>query len=184
MIAPSLSSSIETAGPPGPLNMDLHLPSFSPIKTTFTPPPLPLFDMDINRLVQAAAALSSVLQSHNIRHAFYGSMFPALLARHPASDEIFCIVEGGLTQAHPFRRVRDAVAGSENLTVMHSTWTNRLHVTYRGFIPVIDIEILPAGETGPRILDNSAVMKLPNAPGVPFLTYSEFIRAKLKSWMM
>ncbi|KAH6905358.1 hypothetical protein BKA70DRAFT_1474328 [Coprinopsis sp. MPI-PUGE-AT-0042] len=137
--------------------------------------------MDITRLVQAASALSSVLYSHAIRHAFYGSLFPALLAKNPASDEIMCIVEGGLSQAHPFRRVRDALSGNEDFSVVHSTWTNRLHVTYRRLIPAIDIEILPAGETGPRVLDNVAVMKL---QGVPFLTYSEFIRAKLKAWMI
>jgi len=43
------------------------------------------------------------------------------------------------------------------------------------------IEILPAGETGPRRLDATTVMKV---QGVPFLTISEFIRAKLKSWTM
>lgn len=137
--------------------------------------------MDISRLLQAALTLSYALQSRGIRHAFYGSVFPAMLARHPASDEIFCIVEGGQSQAHPFRRVRDALAGSEDFTVVHSTWTNRLHVSYRRLIPAIDIEVLPAGETGPRILDNHAVMRL---KGVPFLSYSEFIRAKLKTWMI
>lgn len=133
--------------------------------------------------------------------------------------EIFCIVEGGQSQAHPFRRVRDAVAGSEEFTTTHSPWTNRcelfttaypaaltgvarLHVTYRRLIPAIEastrvyvptyssrltpshalqIEILPAGEAGPRHLDDTTVMKI---QGLPFLTISEFIRAKLKSWIM
>jgi len=80
---------------------------------------------------------------------------------------------------------------------------SRLHVTYRRLIPAIEvshtaylpqrvlppikthlssqIEILPAGETGPRHLDTSTVTKLQN---VPFLTVSEFIRAKLKTWIM
>ena len=40
-------------------------------------------------------------------------------------QEIFCIVEGGQNQAHPFRRTRDAVAGNEDFTVTHSPWTNR-----------------------------------------------------------
>ena len=74
-----------------------------------------------------------------------------------------------------------------------------LHVTYRRLIPAIEvnavpfythpsvhlikiqIEILPAGETGPRHLDTSTVMKIQN---VPFLTISEFVRAKLKTWVM
>lgn len=78
----------------------------------------------------------------------------------------------------------------------------RLHVTYRRQIPAVEvcsfilscwiallmttvshfqIEILPAGETGPRHLDTSTVMKMQN---IPFLTVSEFIRAKLNSWVM
>lgn len=43
------------------------------------------------------------------------------------------------------------------------------------------IEILPAGETGPRRLDATTIMKI---QGVPFLTISEFVRAKLKVWAM
>ncbi|TFK28512.1 hypothetical protein FA15DRAFT_584332 [Coprinopsis marcescibilis] len=159
-----------------------HLkPSFPPLQPSTPSHPSALFDMECHRLVQAATALSLLFQGQGIRHAFYGSIFPALLAKNPASDEIFCIVEGGQSQAHPFRRVRDAIAGSEDFTVTHSTWTNRLHVSYRRLIPAIDIEILPAGETGPRVLDNPAVMKV---MGIPFLSYSEFIRAKLKSWMI
>lgn len=46
-----------------------------------------------------------------------------------ATQEIFCIVEGGLNQAHPFRRVRDATAGNEHFTITHSPWTNRLVLT-------------------------------------------------------
>lgn len=45
----------------------------------------------------------------------------------------------------------------------------------------MQIEILPAGEAGPRHLDTSTVMKI---QGIPFLTITEFIRAKLKTWMM
>ncbi|KAG5645517.1 hypothetical protein DXG03_005928 [Asterophora parasitica] len=37
------------------------------------------------------------------------------------------------------------------------------------------------GESGPRHLDKTTVMKL---QGVPFLTISEFIRAKLKTWII
>jgi hypothetical protein len=77
-----------------------------------------------------------------------------------------------------------------------------LHVSYCQLIPAIQvsihrpvvhatarmtngsvakIEILPAGEGGPRRLDTTTVM---NMRGIPFLTISEFIRAKLKIWAM
>ncbi|KAF9527437.1 hypothetical protein CPB83DRAFT_768486 [Crepidotus variabilis] len=136
---------------------------------------------ETQRLVEAAAALGGVLRSSAIPHAFYGSLVTAVLSNNPFSDEILCIVEGGLNQSHPFRRVREAVSGNDDFSVTHSPWTNRLHVTYRRPIPSIDIEILPAGETGPRHLDSSTVMKVQN---VPFLTVSEFIRAKLNSWVI
>ncbi|KAF9057175.1 hypothetical protein BJ165DRAFT_1335041 [Panaeolus papilionaceus] len=124
---------------------------------------------ETNRLVEAANALSLLLRNGGIPHAFYGSIFSAIVTNAPFSDEIFCIVEGGLNQAHPFRRVRDATAGNEHFTITHSPWTNRL------------IEILPAGETGPRHLDATTVMKIQQ---VPFLTVTEFIRAKLKTWVI
>ena len=100
--------------------------------------------MELSRLTQAAAALSSLLCSRGIRHAFYGSIFPALLAKNPVADvrglqarlnviilsdrdaqEIFCIVETGSNHAHPFRRVRDACAGLDDFSVTHSPMTNR-----------------------------------------------------------
>lgn len=76
-----------------------------------------------------------------------------------------------------------------------------LHATYRRLIPAIEvsshllwrphcahlslyipqIEILPAGEHGPRRLDASTTM---NMKGIPFLTLSEFVRDKLKTWSM
>ncbi|KAH9477461.1 hypothetical protein JR316_0009674 [Psilocybe cubensis] len=130
---------------------------------------------ETRRLLEAAAALSLLLRNASIPHAFYGSVLTAVLANTPLSDA------SGHNQAHPFRRTRDAVSGNEDFTVTHSPWTNRLHVTYRRLIPAIDIEILPAGETGPRHLDTSTVMRVQN---VPFLTVSEFIRAKLKSWVI
>jgi hypothetical protein len=46
---------------------------------------------------------------------------------------------------------------------------------------LMKIEILPAGEYGPRRLDSSTIMQL---QGIPFLTLSEFVRAKLKTWTM
>ncbi|EIW74372.1 hypothetical protein CONPUDRAFT_147736 [Coniophora puteana RWD-64-598 SS2] len=132
---------------------------------------------DTNRLLEAAKALSVVLQSHSIPHAFHGSVITSLLTNSPRGDELFCVVEGG--SSHPFRRVREAVRGNDSFTTTHSPWSNRLHVTYRRLIPAIEIEILPAGEHGPRRLDNYTTMKL---YGIPFLTLSEFVRAKLKSW--
>lgn len=70
-------------------------------------------------------------------------------------QEVFCIVEAGQNQVHPFRRVRDAVSGSEDFVVALSSGTNRLalgfflsisslidvrlHVTYRRPIPSIDV---------------------------------------------
>ncbi|KAJ6572166.1 hypothetical protein B0H19DRAFT_679026 [Mycena capillaripes] len=154
---------------------------------------------ETRRLLEASAALSQLLRANSIPHAFYGSVLTAVLANSSHSDEIFCIVEGGQNLPHPFRRVRDALAGNGDFTITHSPWTNRLHVTYRRFIPAIEvshlpylfiphqrhttseIEILPAGETGPRHLDSTTVMKL---QGLPFLTISEFIRSKLKTWMI
>lgn len=136
---------------------------------------------ETQRLLQAAAALSELLATKGTPHAFYGSIFPAVLAESLHSDEILCIVEGGHTQTHPFRRVRDAIAGNEDFAIAASPWTNRLHVSYRRLIPSIDIEILPAGEEGPRHLDASTVMKIQS---IPFLTISEFIRARLKTWMI
>ena len=42
------------------------------------------------------------------------------------------------------------------------------------------IEIVPAGEEGPRNLDTTTIMAI---KGVPFLSVTEFIRAKLRVWM-
>ncbi|KIM69485.1 hypothetical protein SCLCIDRAFT_1207914 [Scleroderma citrinum Foug A] len=129
------------------------------------------------RLLEAANALSQLLRSHSIPHAFHGSILTAVVSDSPRCDEIYCIVDGGST--HPFRRVRQAIVGNDQFTVTHSPWSNRLHATYRRLIPAIEIEILPAGEHGPRRLDASTTMSL---KGIPFLTLSEFIRDKLKAW--
>ncbi|KAH7908650.1 hypothetical protein BJ138DRAFT_330207 [Hygrophoropsis aurantiaca] len=135
---------------------------------------------ETRRLIEAATAISQLLHANSVAHAFYGSFVVSVLSHNPrSSDEIFCIVEGGSSGTHPFRRVRQAVAGSENFTTTHSPWSNRLHATYRTAIPAIEIEILPAGEHGPRRLDSSTIISM---QGIPFLTVSEFIRAKLKSW--
>ncbi|EMD34733.1 hypothetical protein CERSUDRAFT_86160 [Gelatoporia subvermispora B] len=132
---------------------------------------------ETRRLLEAAAALSRLLSAGQVPHAFYGRVLTAVLSNNPQADEIFCIVEGGA--AHPFRRVRQACAGSEDVTLVSSPWSNRLHVTYQRLIPPIDIEILVAGEDGPRRLDASKVVIVES---LPFLTISEFIRAKLKTW--
>ena len=98
---------------------------------------------ETHRLLEAATALSSTLRANGVAHAFHGSIFVAVLTNSPQSDvcaadfvsvlppltpfrpsqEIFCIVEGGA--AHPFRRVRQALTGSVDLTIMPSPWSNR-----------------------------------------------------------
>ncbi|KZT70418.1 hypothetical protein DAEQUDRAFT_667617 [Daedalea quercina L-15889] len=134
---------------------------------------------ETSRLLDAAEALSRLLRAAEVPHAFYGSVFTAMLSDAAHTDEIFCIVEGGAS--HPFRRVRHACAGSEDITTVVSPWSSRLHATYHRYIPSIDIEILPAGEQGPRHLDSSKVQIIRR---IPFLTMSEFIRAKLKAWAL
>ncbi|KAJ3481421.1 hypothetical protein NLI96_g7667 [Meripilus lineatus] len=135
---------------------------------------------DTRRLLEAASALSQLLHNAGAPHAFYGSVLNAVLTNAPHADEIYCIVEGG-PHTHPFKRVRQACAGSTNVTVTPSPWSDRLHVRYHRLIPAIDIEILPSGEEGPRHLDSSTVGII---AGLPFLTISEFLRAKLKAWAM
>jgi len=134
---------------------------------------------ETRRLLEAATALSYLLHGSGVPHAFYGNVLTAVLSNAPQAHEIFCIVE--YSHTHPFRRVRDALASSTDFTTTNSPWTNRLHATYRSLIPPIEIEILTGGESGPRHLDNTTVMMV---QGVPFLTISEFIRAKLKSWII
>src|ERR1700722_17925789 len=54
--------------------------------------------------------------------------------------------------------------------------------TWPGLPHVYQIEILPAGEEGPRHLQEPrTVMRIGD---IPFLTVSEFIRAKMKAWVM
>ncbi|KAJ3760011.1 hypothetical protein EV360DRAFT_93837 [Lentinula raphanica] len=127
---------------------------------------------ETRRLLEAASALSRLLVASHVSHAFYGSVFTAILANIPQCEEIYCIVEGGQHPGHAFRRVRDAVADSDDFSTTLSPWTNSLFDK---------IEILPAGEAGPRRLDASTVVKI---QGIPFLAISEFVRAKLKSWMI
>lgn len=42
------------------------------------------------------------------------------------------------------------------------------------------IEIVLAGEEGPRTLDTTTIMAI---KGIPFLSVTEFVRAKLNVWM-
>lgn len=134
---------------------------------------------ETRRLLEAATALSQLLRASGVPHAFYGSLFTAVVTSSPQADEIFCIVEGGST--HPFRRVRQALTGRQDITITASPWSNRLHAKYHRCIPPIEIEILPAGEAGPRRLDALTVTVM---SGIPFLSISEFIRAKLKTWLI
>ncbi|EJD05507.1 uncharacterized protein FOMMEDRAFT_118610 [Fomitiporia mediterranea MF3/22] len=131
------------------------------------------------RILQAATALSQALSAAGARHAFHGSLLIALLSNNPQCNEVFCIVEGGAV--HPFGRVRQAIDGHPSLMVTNSPWTNRLFVTYNEPIPPITVEILPAGEGGPRRLDESTTTRI---RGLPFLTVSEFLRAKINVWAL
>ncbi|KAI0824896.1 hypothetical protein BC628DRAFT_1321547 [Trametes gibbosa] len=134
---------------------------------------------EVARLLQAAAALSLLLRNAGVPHAFHGSVLTAIMSSTALADEISCVVEGGT--AHPFRRVRQACAGNDDFSIVTSPWSNRLHVKYQRLIPAIDIEILVAGEEGPRRLDSATVMAV---GAVPFLTITEFVRAKVKAWAL
>jgi len=131
------------------------------------------------RLFHAAATLSAALRANNIAHAFHGGLLTVLLGSPRPSEELFCIVEGS-GSTHPFRRVRQALAGNDVLTATLIGWSNRLYVKYHEPIPAIEFEVLPAGEEGPRRLDASRVMQLHH---VPFLNVTEFVRAKMKAWV-
>lgn len=93
------------------------------------------------RFAQAAAALSAILHTNHIGHAFHGGFLTVVLGSSRASEvrssmspvtarllimsqELFCIVEGSGT-THPFRRVRQALAGNETLTATLIGWSNR-----------------------------------------------------------
>lgn len=94
---------------------------------------------ETSRLLEAATVISRALAARNIPHAFHGTILVAIFARNAQcgvsytihttpypitlSQELVCIADGGNT--HPFRRVRDAVAGMEDLVVTNSPWTNR-----------------------------------------------------------
>lgn len=129
----------------------------------------------IRRLLEAATELSTLLTGAGIVHAFHGGFLPVLLGSSRDTENICVIVQGG------FRPVRDAVAGSDKFTVTNVAWSARLFVSYQHAIPAIDIEVKMAGEEGPRRLDTSTTMALHN---LPWLSVTEFVRAKLKDWML
>lgn len=162
------------------------------------------------RLLQAAAAFSAVLHTHHIGHAFHGGLLTLLLgsprpsevrsppcpaplltvprsssassrAAAPPTPSAACArpslgtrpspqpSSGGATGEHPVPRT-DPPADP----------LRRLYVTYHEPIPAIQLEVLPAGEEGPRRLDASRVMLV---RAVPFLNVTEFLRAKMKAWI-
>ncbi|CAG7847239.1 SubName: Full=Uncharacterized protein {ECO:0000313/EMBL:CCA71863.1} [Serendipita indica DSM 11827] len=57
---------------------------------------------------------------------------------------------------------------------------NRLYILYNETIPPVQIEIVPAGEEGPRNLDRSTIMGISvgdrGSAVVPFLSVTEFLR--------
>jgi len=127
------------------------------------------------QLFEAASILSTFLSAAGIPHAFYGGFMSVALGSPRDTEEMFCVVDGS------FRNVRNALADSEIMTASQSSWSGRLFVTYQDPIPAIEIEILKAGETGPKKLQSSNVMLM---NGVPFLSISEFLRAKMNDWLL
>jgi len=124
-------------------------------------------------MFEAATALSRRLTSAGIGHAFHGGFLAVLLGSPRDTEEILCVVDRG------FRSAREALSDDENMRTAFSTSTNRLFVTYTEPIPPIEIEIVLAGERGPRRLDSTT---LTLNREVPFLTATEFLRAKIRVW--
>ncbi|KAG9125429.1 hypothetical protein FRC07_007623 [Ceratobasidium sp. 392] len=135
----------------------------------------PLMGMP-TQLFDAATVLSDLLTQANITHAFAGN-FETVALGGPGRDteEILCIVMSG------FRHVREAIqAGDqETMSVNMAGWANRMFVKYHEPIPAVEIEICVAGEVGPRNLNPQTVMAV---QGLPFLSVTEFMRAKLRVW--
>ncbi|KIO33710.1 hypothetical protein M407DRAFT_240898 [Tulasnella calospora MUT 4182] len=127
------------------------------------------------QMFEAAALLSSYLSAAGIPHAFYGGFTSVALGSSRDTEDMCCVVEGG------FRPVRQALQDCDVLTASQSSWSGRLFVTYQEPIPAMEIEVLKAGETGPRKLNASNVMLINR---VPFLSVSEFLRAKINNWLI
>ncbi|PVG00730.1 hypothetical protein CPB86DRAFT_169411 [Serendipita vermifera] len=122
---------------------------------------------------RACSFLSACLTSHRIPHAFSGGFLTVALGSTRDTEEIFCVAPG-------FKAVRQACADNDVLSTQLAPWSSRLYVIYNESIPPVQIEIVPAGEEGPRNLDASTIMAIQN---VPFLSVTEFVRAKLKVWV-
>ncbi|KAH7100097.1 hypothetical protein BKA62DRAFT_707599 [Auriculariales sp. MPI-PUGE-AT-0066] len=127
----------------------------------------------VRRVLEAANDLSTLLTGVGVQHAFHGGFLAVLLGSTRDTEEICVIVEGS------FRPVRDALSASEKWTVNSAPWSARLFATYEHAIPAITFEVKTAGEAGPRKLDETTTMTLHD---VPWLTVTEFVRAKLKEW--
>jgi len=129
----------------------------------------------VRRVLEAATELATLLSAASIPYCFHGGFLAVILGSGRETEELRVIVEGG------FRRVREALTGSEKFQVRNAPWSARLYATYQIALPAIDIEVVNAGEEGPRRLDHSTTMIIQN---LPFLSVTEFLRAKLKSWML
>ncbi|KAG8894730.1 hypothetical protein FRB99_001026 [Tulasnella sp. 403] len=127
------------------------------------------------QMFEAASILSAFLSAASIPHAFYGGFTSVALGSPRDTEEMCCVVEGG------FKAIRSAIQGSEIMTANQSSWSGRLFVTYHDPIPPLEIEILKAGETGPKRINPSNVMIINQ---LPFLSISEFIRAKMNDWVL
>ncbi|CCA71863.1 hypothetical protein PIIN_05798 [Serendipita indica DSM 11827] len=123
--------------------------------------------------LRACLDLSTLLHAHNISHAFSGGILTVALGSPRETEEIFCVAPG-------FKSVRQACAGSDLFSVQLAPWSSRLYILYNETIPPVQIEIVPAGEEGPRNLDRSTIMGISvgdrGSAVVPFLSVTEFLR--------
>ncbi|KAF8329420.1 uncharacterized protein EI90DRAFT_1391998 [Cantharellus anzutake] len=126
-----------------------------------------------HQIFQAARILSHRLGQAEVAHAFHGGFLATLLGVPRDTEELFCIVDRG------FLSIRDALNEVENFTTVSSTWSNRMFATYAEPIPPVEIEIVQAGEGGPRQLNQTTIQILDD---VPFLSPTEFLRAKIRAW--
>ncbi|KAG9080042.1 hypothetical protein FS749_008154 [Ceratobasidium sp. UAMH 11750] len=129
------------------------------------------------QLFDAARLLSDILHDADITHAFAGNFETVALGGEGRLDteEILCIVMSG------FRHVREAVQAGDTEVMSASmvSGTSRLFVRYHESTPPVEIEICVAGEAGPRNLNSQTVMTVQH---LPFLSVTEFMRAKLRHW--
>ena len=69
-----------------PLPFILPCPHPTPRTTPPPPPPPPTMSSDTRRLLEAAMALSQLLNMHAIPHAFHGSILTAIMSDSPRCD--------------------------------------------------------------------------------------------------